>query len=330
MSSNGKAKVTYEGVGDGGQSQIVKADRTRRSWSAREEEVLVLALHDLVSGGWKSDNGFRPGYLTRVAEVMKREIPHTQLKAQPHINSKITTWKRCYYSLSLILDRSGVGFNSDGDFKIECNDEQWSQIVKVDSNAKYMRNKSWPYWEDWNIIFGKDRASGVRVEDVSCADEILYGRSTSVADESQPNLTSYNLDDFFTEEQIQEGLNHEALGESETKSVKSPVSEKKNSRKRKPEEVLESILDVMTKMHEDTSDRLQTLSNRIGYDFDLSAKRVEVSKMLDGIPLLTKKHKFMACDILVKEPERLDLFTGFSLSDKYDYLMHILEEKHGI
>ncbi|KAL1569217.1 hypothetical protein AAHA92_00723 [Salvia divinorum] len=194
---------------------------------------------------------------------------------------------------------SGVGFNSDNNLKIECNDKQWSQIVKADPNAKYMRNKSWPYWEDWKIIFGKDMATDVRAKDVS------------------------------------EGLNHvavggEALGESDTKSVKSSASTKKNSRKRKPEKVLENILDVMTKMHDYTSARLETLSTRIGYDFNLSAKRVEVSKMLDDIPLLTKKHKFMACHILVKEPEHLDPFTRFSLDDKHDYLVHILEEKHEI
>lgn len=92
------------------------------------------------------------------------------------------------------------------------------------------------------------------------------------------------------------------------------------------------MLDVMRKIHEDTSDRLQTLSTRIGYDFDLSticSKRVEINKMLEEIPLLTKKHRFMALDILVKEPERLDLFTGFDLADKHDYILHIFEEKHG-
>ncbi|KAL1567872.1 hypothetical protein AAHA92_03299 [Salvia divinorum] len=266
---------------------------------------------------------------------MKREMPDTQLLVNPHINSKITTWKRCYNSMLLILDRSGVGFNSANDFKIECNDEQWSQIVKADINAKYMRYKSWPYLEDWKAIFGKDRAVGVRAEDVSSADDILYGKDASVADESQPNLSPYHLDDFFTEEQIQEGLNvdpttESPLGESDTKSVKSPLSAKKNTRKRKSEDVLESILEVMTKIHVDTSERLRTLSTRIGYDFDLSAKRVEVSKMLEEIPLLPQKHRFMACDILVKEPEHLDLFTGFSMVDKYDYILHILEEKHGI
>lgn len=118
-------------IGFGGQSEKMKADRTRRSWTKREEEVLVIALHDLVAGGWKADNGFRLGYATRVHQVMKREIPNLQLKVSPHINSKIHTWKREYQTLSLILDRSGVGFNANNDFKIECNDEQWAQIVKV-------------------------------------------------------------------------------------------------------------------------------------------------------------------------------------------------------
>ncbi|XP_042020395.1 uncharacterized protein LOC121768100 isoform X1 [Salvia splendens] len=149
-------------------------------------------------------------------------------------------------------------------------------------------------------------------------------------------MTPYTLDEFFTDEQIEVALNSKTTTEvlvgddDEPQNVKTPSATKKKGRKRKVEEVLESMLDVMTKIHDDTSDHLQTLSSRIGYDFDLSAKRVEISKMLDDIPLLPKKHRFLALDILVKEPERLDLFTGFSLTDKHDYILHILEEKHGI
>lgn len=53
------------------------------------------------------------------------------MKAEPHIKSKITSWKKNYYSLAKILDRSGVGFNLHDDFKIDCSDDQWDQIVKV-------------------------------------------------------------------------------------------------------------------------------------------------------------------------------------------------------
>lgn len=77
----------------GGPSGIVKPDRTRRSWSKREEEVLVMALHDIVAGGWKADNDFRSGHSKMVYNVLKREIPNTELRVSPHINSKISTWK---------------------------------------------------------------------------------------------------------------------------------------------------------------------------------------------------------------------------------------------
>ncbi|KAG6418202.1 hypothetical protein SASPL_120402 [Salvia splendens] len=99
MSGNGKGKRICEGnssgigVAKGGNLEKVKGDRTLRTWTKREEEILVIALHDLVAGGWKADNGFRPGYATRVYQVTKCEIPDTQLKVSPHINSKITTWR---------------------------------------------------------------------------------------------------------------------------------------------------------------------------------------------------------------------------------------------
>ncbi|KAG6403469.1 hypothetical protein SASPL_135691 [Salvia splendens] len=51
-------------------------------------------------------------------------------------------------------NRSGIGFNLNGDHKIECGDEQWEQIIK------------WPYWEDWKEIFGHDRANGKNAVDI--------------------------------------------------------------------------------------------------------------------------------------------------------------------
>ncbi|KAG6387464.1 hypothetical protein SASPL_152654 [Salvia splendens] len=165
----------------------------------REEEVMIMALHDTVASGWRADN-----------------------------SDPISTWKRDYHSLSLILSRSRIGFNSDGRHRIECNDEQWAQIVKA------------------------------------CLRE-LYPHYTRAI-----------------------------FGESGTKSVPSPMASKKAIRKRKPEGVLESMLEAMTKMNEDTSECLKILSTPFRYNFNLSAKRVEVTKLLDGIPEITKKQKFMA------------------------------------
>lgn len=32
--------------------------------------------------------------------------------------------------------------------------------IQTDAHARNMRFKSWPYYKDWVIIFGKDRATG--------------------------------------------------------------------------------------------------------------------------------------------------------------------------
>lgn len=91
----------------------------------------MVAMKDLVARGWKADNGFRGGYLSKVEEWLRKEFPRTDLRANPHIQSKITAVKKSYNLLVKILDRSGVGFNVHGDFKIDCDDDQWDQIVKV-------------------------------------------------------------------------------------------------------------------------------------------------------------------------------------------------------
>lgn len=91
----------------------------------------MSSMKELVATGWKSENGYRAGYLTRALEALKHEFPKTDICVHPHIKSRIQSWKKNYYSLMQILDRSGVGFNTDGDYKIDIDDEQWTQVVQV-------------------------------------------------------------------------------------------------------------------------------------------------------------------------------------------------------
>lgn len=106
-----------------------KGDRSRRMWTAREEHILAFALTELVAKGWKSDNGFRAGYLGCCEQRLRAVFPNTDLTGNLHINSRIGVQKKNYRSLSHILSRSGVGFTAD--HKIDCDDEQWQQIIQV-------------------------------------------------------------------------------------------------------------------------------------------------------------------------------------------------------
>lgn len=122
--------VTYAGNnGNGGRRPRI--DKGRRTWNAVEEDVLLASLKELVSTGWKSDNGFRAGYIYKLEELMRIHFPRSDIRANPHIMSKLTGWKKNYCSLVYILSRSGVGFNLHGDFTVDCEPGQWEQICSV-------------------------------------------------------------------------------------------------------------------------------------------------------------------------------------------------------
>lgn len=104
---------------------------SRRIWSPEEEKVLLVSLKSLVAQGYKSDNGFRIGYLKKLEEAMKMEFPFSNIKAEPHIRSKLTAWKKTYGAIMSILSRSGVGFNVHGDEKIDADPEAWEEIIRV-------------------------------------------------------------------------------------------------------------------------------------------------------------------------------------------------------
>ncbi|KAG6382229.1 hypothetical protein SASPL_158138 [Salvia splendens] len=299
-----------EGSNEFGRSKSIKSDRSRCVWSVREEEILMATLKELTTNGWKCDNGYRARYLTRIKETIKCEFPNTDICPHPHIYSKITTWKRNYGSLKMMLNHSGIGVNSDGQYKIECDDEQWAQLVKKDSNARYMRNKAWPQIEDWKEVFGNDRAGGA-IPRRSLPPGVL----PEMIDESQSTTEG---DGVGAGGGVGAGTGTgsgsvAAAGSgsgAHPATVEAPKVPKKVVRKRKMEDIIDGVLSLMSQIHTDTNDRLKEISTRIGYDFDLSTKRTEVFDQLKDIPGLTLKQQFYISKKLVKEPELMDLFLG--------------------
>lgn len=103
----------------------------RRTWTTLEEQCLVNALKDVVQAGMKCDNGFRSGFLGMLEKAMAQRFPGTDLKGDPHIQSKIHVWKNSYGTLSTLLSRSGIGWN-DVTNTIDVSDDQvWKTYIEV-------------------------------------------------------------------------------------------------------------------------------------------------------------------------------------------------------
>ncbi|KAG8390918.1 hypothetical protein BUALT_Bualt01G0133500 [Buddleja alternifolia] len=130
-----------------------------RCWTVYEEKALAEAMKDLVVREYKADNGFKSGYQNLLEQAMMQAFLGTTLKTEPHINSRITVWRKNYGSISNMLTRSGFGFNSTTNMITVESLEVWDNYIKADSNARNMRFKTWPLYGDSVEIFGKDRAT---------------------------------------------------------------------------------------------------------------------------------------------------------------------------
>ncbi|KZV48920.1 hypothetical protein F511_09708 [Dorcoceras hygrometricum] len=104
--------------------RMKKVDKTRRTWTAREEEADNNTKRCFNRGGKA-----KAGYLTSLESAMHAAIPGSNLRGNPHIKSKVHVWKKTYSTLVMLLGKSGVGWN-DTDNTVEATDETWDTIIK--------------------------------------------------------------------------------------------------------------------------------------------------------------------------------------------------------
>ncbi|XP_073053831.1 uncharacterized protein [Primulina eburnea] len=114
---------------------------------------------------------------------MKKTFPSTDLRANPHINSKIHVWKKSHGTLMTLLSKSRIGWNETKKM-IDATNEAWEPLEKIDSSVHGMRYRSWPFYIDWCEIFGSDRATGEQSEsfvDAVQEDALNLGNTDGVA-----------------------------------------------------------------------------------------------------------------------------------------------------
>ncbi|KAL8548028.1 hypothetical protein ACS0TY_007359 [Phlomoides rotata] len=157
-----KRGSTYIG---GMENEKGKLPRCRRSWTRVEEDALIQCLTTIVNEGWKADNEFKAGFQRELEKGMRKLLPTMDICATPHINSKIHVWKKEYGTLSDLLSKSGIGWNSTTCTLDIIDEAVWDAHRRVDHHVKAMRNKSWSYYDKWVDIFGKDRATGEHAVD---------------------------------------------------------------------------------------------------------------------------------------------------------------------
>ncbi|KAG6526099.1 hypothetical protein ZIOFF_016076 [Zingiber officinale] len=128
--------------------------KNKQYWTDEEVEVLVDALIELASDPlWKVDTGFKNGYMVQIHKMVLGKIPSFNKIVIPHIESKIKYLKTKYNPLSEMCMQSGCQWD-DVEHKINC--EKMNGVWDF----------KFPYLRKLDIVWGKDRDTGLSAEDV--------------------------------------------------------------------------------------------------------------------------------------------------------------------
>ncbi|XP_058180975.1 uncharacterized protein LOC131299441 [Rhododendron vialii] len=275
-------------------------------------------------GKWKADNGFRTGYFTHLEKELEKVLPGCNIKANPHIDSKVKHWKSIWARIVDITALSGFRWDAIKNH-IDVEQPIWDAYEKAyPKKAQSLYGKSFPYFEDWQRIFGKDRTTGAGAEDY---DEMAH---PEVANESvEPHNSNDFYEALFTEYDAnlpntsstpvtpttpttpQLFTPHASLPTSVPRgSMSAPNAGAQKGRKRtRIGEAELSIYASMDNFLKSSNVHVEKLANSFGYEKELSARRTMVKEELSKLNI-TLAEKFTLSAVIVSHEERVDDFYG--------------------
>ncbi|KAJ9552182.1 hypothetical protein OSB04_016227, partial [Centaurea solstitialis] len=291
--------------------------RSQHTWTNDVDAKLIHALMELHASGKYAgaENGFKPGYLIGVQQLLDVSLPNSGLKAEPHIKSRMKTWKLHFSIVYDMVHTSGFGWDEERNCVV-AEDSVWDEYVKSHKGAASFRGKPFPFYDKLCIIFGKDRATGSKAIDLGDEDDVI-----PETQKSSP------LDDFdFYEEPVQGACRSEAPTSSVT-------SKRKRRKSMDGEEVYrescKEMKEVLVKFGEIMGESLnkERLEAREIYE--------KVSDALKVLPGISAAKRFKASQVIGKdlllgrsslgltEQEKIDLVELLCL----DYILDNLKMK---
>ncbi|KAL8472909.1 hypothetical protein ACS0TY_029942 [Phlomoides rotata] len=271
----------------------------RRIWTLKEEYMLARAMEKIILDGWKTENGFKNGYLKQLEKEIKKIDPQTDLRSEPHISSRVHAWKRYQQTISAIIDKSGMSWDSTKFQIVVENEDVWADYIKVEPFAKTVRYKSFPLYGRWCDIFGADRARGETCEDCDIADGApLPDHVAENIPSSIPTPTTGT---------------HESPGTQS--DAGSPKSKEKGKKRKSVDSTGVQMVNLMGKFFETTTKSIGEMTSTLSYDQKMSQKREKLIEELGKLGGLSPDQRIVAAKMLANNND-LELFFSAGPEDK--------------
>ncbi|PON57263.1 Myb/SANT-like domain containing protein, partial [Parasponia andersonii] len=102
-----------------------------------EEDAFVTILDDLVTKGYRCDNGsFKPGTNLIIEKALTNIFPTCGIKANPHIDSKMKVLRKQYSIVYDMLSKSGFRWNNVKKYVEVDSEEVWQSYVQHHKEAE--------------------------------------------------------------------------------------------------------------------------------------------------------------------------------------------------
>ncbi|XVF47290.1 hypothetical protein PTKIN_Ptkin03bG0098000 [Pterospermum kingtungense] len=152
-------------------------------------------------GTHNANTGFKAGYPLELERMVGKKLPSANIKAKPHIESRIKTLKKDW---SIIFDMvqgnctSGFGWDSQKNM-VTAEDAVWESYISSLKNAAQFRTRSFFFYNKLSQIYAKDKATGQDTQtavdilvDIALKENVEINESTE--HESQFELGSDDMD----------------------------------------------------------------------------------------------------------------------------------------
>ncbi|KAL6506053.1 hypothetical protein OROHE_022772 [Orobanche hederae] len=197
-------------------------------------------------------------------------------------------------SLPEMRNTSGFGWNDEAKMVDVESDTVWEDYCKRESNAKGLRFKAFPYYNDWCMIFGNDRATGEMAESAADAADAM-GAYDVDADGLRARLAKRALND----------------GSSASRNNNSPHESKK-----KPK-ICDVVMSGLSNFGDKIISSFEMSASKL--EMLLSAKRSAVNEALKKLPI-TAEQRVRAGIAITQEAQKVDYFFSLT-SDEEKMIM---------
>ncbi|GFZ19907.1 calcium-dependent protein kinase (CDPK) family protein [Actinidia rufa] len=296
-------------------------------WTSKEEETLLVAMLDCLGDKWKVHNGFKISYFTVVKKELRKLLPGTTLRVKPNIESKVKGWKEKYGLLADMIRVSGFAWNHARQCVDVDDTTVWEEYERTHKRVSGMNGKAFPMFEDWQTLFGHDRATGEMAED---APKITDGTTiqTPGLDDAWNDCYSPSQS-LYSKSNVNPSIPRGNANPSTPRGDVNPSTLMPNipvPERPKKKAKLDALNEMMKGFIAQNNAHMEKLTNAIGYDKELSNKRKSVFSELMKLDM-DKMDMFKVNNIIVAGEERLDAFFVIPDHMKQRWVEGVLDGK---